>query len=840
MSFTCQDCDLGCVGPGAGMPVVQGEGPLNAKIVFIASAPQMEEQSALKPMIGPVGRGPFNQALRQAGIQRSECYVTYIIKHPLKEGQKKPNKKELTACRKFLDIEFAALTNKRVIIPLGADALAAIVGYGSVNGLRGRALPWSEDPNVAVCPTFTPASFQFNPNPQKLAMFQQDLVRASEIAEGGELAKKTDVTIVRKLEDFDGLIAQIKETGRLAFDLETSGLSPRTKVITDVCFSAKAGTAYVVPVNVWNGDGFTEKASKNAIQFTKDLLCDPGIMKITHGGLFDYTFLVVQEWVTIEDVISQWVFDTMYFHFLGLDESPPHILEFLAGAYLDMPVWDEEKLRFEKEHGKGEIYRMPYKARATYGGGDADATWRLSEVLPTLGFEGSIKVYRTIMMPMLPGIVEMQVAGLEVDLGMVDEVRAKYLRAFKKKEHIIRDMLNVGSEETFNCNSADQMVPRMGSELGFVWPDPQVKKYRKLWTATFKRVSLQADKREQLEKLLPHPIWAVYTEFKQLDKLLGYTGRSADDFTEGSLPGSVCPVSGRIHTNIRPSVAATGRRSSSEPNLQNIPVRSAEGKLLRNCFRAKDGYSFIVPDLDTAEAFVAAYVSQDPKMMAIFENAEVNIHTQNASVLFDMPYDEVGDKSPERDASKTFLFGTFYGAMADSLSKKMQVSGVAVDEAIVQDMSARFFQEYELFAQWRQTQVQSVIERGFTESEYGFRRHYVWPKETWAQHAVERQAYNMAIQSTVAGHVARAYQRVQQALHHGVVDGTLYREGGYDGTLVLEVHDELMAEVRDDQAEEFLPVMIKAMTFPVPTFGKAIPVSGDIRKRWLPEPKGKS
>jgi DNA polymerase-1 len=352
-------------------------------------------------------------------------------------------------------------------------------------------------------------------------------------------------------------------------------------------------------------------------------------------------------------------------------------------------------------------------------------------------------------------------------------------------------------------------------------------------------LSASTGARDEWSELLPHPFWDVYTRFTTLKKLLDtYTGRSETEFSRGSLPASVCVQSKRIHTSISPSVAATSRRTSSDPNLQNIPVRTEEGMLLRKCFLADDGYLFCVPDLDTAEAWVAAYISEDPKMIHTFEDPDINIHTMNASLLFDMPYDEaaaVGDKSPQRKAAKTFLFGTLYGGQPASLARKMTQFGIPVSTQQVQIMAANFMQEYKAYAAWRETQINHVIAHGWNETLYGFRRRYVWPSDRWRQHEIERQACNLPIQGTVAGNVAVSYRRVQIALRTGIVDGVCYREGGYDGRLIMEIHDELVAEVREDQAPEFLPVMIKAMTHNVPTINKPIPVSGDIRKRWLPE-----
>lgn len=834
-TIECTACDLGCVGPGAGQPFVQGEGPWDAEIVIIGSHPLAEDQAQRAPFSGPLGRTVLDGALFRAGIDRHQCYVTYLVKHPLKTGQSKPTKKEIRECDRFLSIELEALKNAKVIILLGSSPIEAFVGHGGVNDLRGRPFPWSTRPDVFLVPTFSPGQFSYNPNPYKLKMFDGDLRQARELCSGEARLSTTDVTIVRKLEDFDDLLEDIAshDPYRVACDIETSGLNARTDVITDISFSAREGTAYVVPILEWVGDKFRPVAPPNVVAWAKALVADDGIKKIWHNGRFDYTFLVTHGWVDYEQIARQYWLDTMYFHYVGIDESPPHTLEFLAGAFTNMDAWDSEKLAFEAVHGKGSLYRMPYVDRAAYAGGDADATWRLSEVLPTVAFDDAFEVYNSIMTPMLPGIIEMQTTGIYLDLKQLNEVRAVYLKRFRELQQELWDLFDDGE---WNLGSVDQVVERLTRIFKFQWAPPETHKH--LWTKTKSRPSLSSSTgaRDGWRELIPHPFWDLYDQFSTLKKLLEtYTGYSETEYSPKSLPGSICPVSHRIHTSLSPSTAATSRRSSSDPNLQNIPVRSEEGMLLRGCFKASPGYLFVVPDFDTAEAWIAAYISNDPMMIRAFEDPNINLHTLNASILFDQAYDFIGDKSPERNAAKIFLFGTLYGGQPASLARKMTLLGMPVSVNQVKGMHARFMQEFKGYAAWRQNEIKHVIDHGWNETLYRFRRRYVWPADEWKRHEVERQLCNHPIQGTVAGHVARSYRRVQTALRTGIVDGVCYREGGFDGSLILEVHDELMAEVREDQAEDFLPVMIAAMTHPVPKIGKPIPVSGDIRKAWLPE-----
>jgi DNA polymerase-1 len=331
---------------------------------------------------------------------------------------------------------------------------------------------------------------------------------------------------------------------------------------------------------------------------------------------------------------------------------------------------------------------------------------------------------------------------------------------------------------------------------------------------------MNASVREQLQEMYPHPFWDLYGTFQTLRKLITtYVGKSKDEYSPGSIPGSVSPVDGRIHTNLKPWGAGTMRRSSSSPNLQNIPVRTPEGRMLRAAFIPAPGYKFVVADYKTAEVFVAAHLSQDPLMLQVFAEGK-DIHMANACALFKTTPEKVTKNM--RSQAKIFVFGVMYGGQPGSLARQMSTPENRVTKETAQVLYDNFFRHYEVFQTWRERQVESVIEAGYCETAYFFRRHIPWPEDYGGQKAAIRAIYDTPMQGTVAGHVARAYPRVQKALH-----------SSFDGALIMEVHDELICEVREDQAEAFLPVMIEAMTFEIPSLGVAIQVDGEIRDRWF-------
>lgn len=864
----CERCEL-CRDPltGKTMPMVPGDGPEDADLMLVGMNPGAQEQQRLIPFIGRAGY-VLDDALIEAGIQRSECYITNAVKHMLPPKRKNLRKGEIDACRMFLEMEIQHVKPK-VIVALGGDAINWFTGIKTVRDQRGRPLQLGEEYGSAILmPTYHPASFlHTGSDPQVMV---DDLKSAKALLADDAELDYSDVTIVTSPEGFSGLIEDIKNAqNKVAFDIETTGLCPHCEEITDIVFSAREGAAYIVPIIELRNEEWVQVAPDKVVEQAYDLIRDPDILNISHGGGFDYKFLYGKGIIDYE-AMQTWFWDTQYGRHAMIDEHPPMTLEYLVANHTSMAAWDQTKRQIEKKYGKGAVWMMTLEDRADYAGGDADGTWRLYEYEMGKVLEewGSADFYHEVVRPALPVLVDMMVNGFNVDQDQMWHVRRSYVKQLRVIDDKIMDMLGfdpedpevldklevpepnkAGEKRRFNINSDDQMVPAIEEFLGLEWPRDNK------WFMTDKgtRGSARKEVRNAMKERHPHPIWDVWRDRRKLEKMLSnyltdedslYSTHSTSD-SPRSIPAKLCPTTGKAHTSLSAHGARTGRRASSDPNLQNPPKRDDEGSeikasMVRTIFvPSREDYSLVTCDFDSAEIWVAAYLSMDPELLRVIEEG-LDLHAMTAARVFGYDYDrfvgliaegnrrkdqqkplppemELADQ--QRTKAKVINFGgILYGGGARKLANDI---GTSVQEA--QQLLDEVEKVYQIFYEWKDEQVELVKAQGYVETAYGRRRHLSWPQEKKYQGHVEREAGNSPIQGTVADHMLVVMPRVRDSL-----------KAEFEGDIVLDMHDELISEVRTDQAQAWLEAKIEAMTVDIPAFGKPLPVSGEIKKRWKP------
>lgn len=844
------------------MAMVPGVGPEDADIMIVGMNPGQTEQQLLKPFVGQAGT-VLDRAMSSADITRADCYITNVVKHALPPGRKNLYKKEIEACQPFLDLEIKQVRPK-VIVALGGDAISWFTGSKAVNNQRGRPVPLTGDyEGTTLLPTFHPASFLYSgAAPTDLIT---DLRMAKEIASGRQGLDYTTVTTVHSLADFRGLVEDIKRTGKVAFDLETTGLCPHPECtrITDVIFSASEGTAYVVQIEALQNDSWVKLAPDSVVEFAWKIILDPDIGKITHGGCYDYMILMSHGIVSAADTDS-WIYDTQYGHHSLLDEHGPFYLETMAASATTMASWDHLK---RTKYG-GSVWEMTADERANYGGGDGDATWRLyqhqqSEIAKQWGDDGT-SFYDSLVQPAMPVLAEIMANGFAVDLERLEEIRHTYKRQLRTicdkilktlgidpTDEAVLTKLSIpkkpNEEWSFNVGSDAQMITAIEDLTKIRWP-----RDRK-WFLTDKgdRPSARKEVRNAMAEEQPHPIWNLWRDHKKLDRLLSQYITASDTLhkTHGtnarpkSITAKICPATGKVHTSLKPHGTRTGRRASRNPNLQNPPKRDDEGSevrasLVRSVFvPSREDWKLVACDFDSAEVWVAAHLSMDPELLRIIDEG-LDMHSMTAARVFGYDFDEftdliaegkqlasTGKKLPsklalanaQRTKAKVVNFGgILYGGGARKIARDIDTS---VKEA--QQILDEVAKVYSRFYEWRQEQVELIKSRGYVETAYLRRRHLNWPTDQYKQGHIEREAFNSPIQGTVADHMLRAMRRVWRALQNTC-----------QGAIVLEMHDELISEVPAEHADTWLKAKIEAMTFNVPTFGKPIPVSGEIRDRW--------
>lgn len=856
----CKKCEL-CRNDLTGqlMPMVPGTGPVPADIMIVGMNPGRQEQQRLIPFIGRAG-SVLDRALQEAGINRESCYLTTAVKHALPSTRKKLRKPEIEACRPFLDIELRAVKPK-VIVALGGDAIGLFTGNNKVMDQRGRPLPLGEEfGNAILMPTFHPANFLYKESePTELVI---DLKMAAELARGAQGLEYTEAIVIQKLEDFVPLMAEMAQTGEVAFDIETTGLCHECEKITDIVFCATPGRAYVVPLQYLRGEHWEKFSGSEVLERALDIIRNPDIAKITHGGCFDYRFLFGQGLITFEEMAS-WAYDTQYGHHALLDEHGPFYLETMAANATSLAAWDQEKRRIEQIHGRGAVWTMGVQDRAAYAAGDADATLQLAQTQRPAAVErwGDLDFYDQIVRPALPVLTEIMSHGFKVDIDQLNDIRRLYrrqlraldqqilsiLRITDPKSPELLEELEIKSENEFNPNSDSQMVRAIESRTKIRWPRDHG------WFMTDKgdRPSSRKEVRNAMAENHPHPIWHVWRDRKRLAKMLSqyvtapetlYQTHSTSERPK-SITAKLCPVTGKCYTSLAPQGTRTGRRASRDPNLQNAPKRDDEdsevqASLVRTVFVPSfPDWKLVACDFDAAEVWVAAHLSGDPELLRIIDE-DLDMHSMTAARVFGYSFEDftaliaegkelarMGKKLPadlaladaQRTKAKVVNFGgILYGGGARKISRDIDVS-----EREAQQILNEVEKIYERFYEWRREQVELIKSRGYVETAYGRRRNLQWPSDEKQQGHVEREAFNSPIQGTVADHMLRAMVRVRAALQNTC-----------QGGIVLELHDELISEVPADQSETWLQNKIDAMTFDVPAFGKPLPVSGEIRDRW--------
>jgi DNA polymerase-1 len=471
-----------------------------------------------------------------------------------------------------------------------------------------------------------------------------------------------------------------------------------------------------------------------------------------------------------------------------LDALCQDFLDFSRTPYNDVVGTGQKRISFSEVEQE--------KAR-DYAGQGVDAALRLAEIFSAdLAAQGLSSLFEDLEMPLVPVLVGMEQEGIRIDPAFFQAMSERLDRDLT----LIRDEIYKVSGSEFNLNSTPQLREILFEQQGL----PVIKR-TKTGPSTDSSV---------LEELATqgHEIPRLMMEYRELEKL-----RST---YVDALPQLVLPRTGRIHTRFNQTVAATGRLSSSEPNLQNIPIRTSLGREIRKGFIPADGYLFYGADYSQVELRILAHFSGDEPLVQAFKEG-IDVHKQTAAVVFGIPLDRV--TSEQRGQAKTINFATLYGQGAFSLARQL---GVGREEA--KEFIDQYFERFSGVRAYLDEQVASAREKGFVETLMGRRRHIpeLQAKNWNVRQFGERVAQNTPIQGTAADMIKKAMLDVTEAL-----------VGADTGArLLLQVHDELLFEVprgeEDDLAELVVSAMEGAMELIVPLVAE-----GHVGESWF-ETKG--
>ncbi len=581
---------------------------------------------------------------------------------------------------------------------------------------------------------------------------------------------------------FNVWLEQLKAAKAFAFDTETDGLDYMTANVVGVSFAIEEGKAAYVPVAHDYLDAPAQLDRDWVLAQLKPLLEDPNQAKIGQNLKFDAS-IVARYGIEMQGI----VFDTMLESYVFNSVVGRHDMDSLALRYLE-----HKNISFEEIAGKGKkqltFNQIDLAQAGPYAAEDADITLRLHNALyPKVEADEKLKhVFDTIEMPLVPVLSRMERTGVYVDsmlLGAQSTEIAARLDELEKKAFEIAD-------QEFNLSSPKQLQAILFEKMGL----PVLKKTPSGTPSTNEEV-LQ-------ELALDYPLPKLILEYRGLAKLKStYTDK---------LPKMVNPATGRVHTSYHQAVTATGRLSSSDPNLQNIPVRNEEGRRIRQAFVAQSGYKILAVDYSQIELRIMAHLSGDKALLDAFRHGK-DIHAATAAEILGLDIEQVS--SEQRRRAKAINFGLIYGMSAFGLAKQLDMGR---NEA--QDYMNVYFERYPGVLEYMESTRNTASEKGYVETLFGRRLYLpdIKSRNGLRRKAAERAAINAPMQGTAADIIKLAMI---------AVDHWVQQQPQDEVRLLMQVHDELVFEVKESALEsvtaEVKALMEQAATLDVPLIADA-------------------
>ncbi len=539
-----------------------------------------------------------------------------------------------------------------------------------------------------------------------------------------------------------------------AFDTETTSLRYSEAEIVGLSFAIEPGEAAYVPL-AHDYMGAPEQLDREqTLAKLKPLLESPRHKKLGQNLKYDKNVLA-NHGIHLEGIAE----DTMLESYVLNSTATRHDMDSLALKYLG-----EKTLSFVDIAGKGAkqltFNQIDLAQAAEYAAEDADITLRLHQVLrPQLGEISTLDaVYRDIDMPLVPVLSRIEQRGALVNASTLRQHSQELAERMAELEQAAHEEAG----EAFNLGSTKQLQAIFYDKMGL----PVIKKTPKGAPSTAEPVLQELAHEHRLPRLI--------LEHRSLSKL-------KSTYTD-TLPELISPRTGRIHTSYHQAVTATGRLSSSEPNLQNIPVRTEQGRRIRQAFVAPEGYKVVAADYSQIELRIMAHLSEDEGLLSAFERGE-DIHKATAGEVFGVPVEEV--TPDQRRNAKAINFGLIYGMSAFGLARQLEV-----DRKTAQDYIDRYFQRYPGVLAYMDRIRKQAHDDGYVETLAGRRLYLpeINARNKQVQQAAERTAINAPMQGTAADIIKRAMV---------TVDHWLMSEYGDDARMVMQVHDELVLEVKE-------------------------------------------
>lgn len=597
------------------------------------------------------------------------------------------------------------------------------------------------------------------PDRTALQRLFQDLEFTSLASELGPAAPARAVRYEAVLEPrgLKALAARIRKAGEVSVDTETDSPDPMRARLVGVSLALVPGEAFYVPVGHDYPGAPPQIPKPDALAALKPVLEDPAVRKTGQNIKYDAVVLA-GEGIRLEGIET----DTMVLSYLLEPNWGKHSLERLAAHYLR-----ERKTPYQEVTGKGKsavtMDKVPVETAAAYSCQDADFALRLrDELRPRLRDLKMEALYEEVEKPLIPVLASMEEAGVKVDRRALQALSAELGRDLERLTARIIELAGV----SFNINSPRQLAEILFDKLNL----PASRK-----TRVTKSLSTSLETLEELKPL--HPLVGEVLEYRQLAKL---KSTYAD-----ALTALINPRTKRIHTSYNQAVAATGRLSSSEPNLQNIPVRGEMGRRFRRAFIAEKGHALLAADYSQIELRVLAHLSRDPALIKTFLE-DRDIHDETARRVFG----EAAGLFPEdlRRRAKVINFSIIYGAGAYSTARELETT-----PAEAQRFIDRYFEEYPGVRDFLDRVVREATDRGFVETLFGRRRPV--PELRQENKATQQAGRRIALNTPIQGTAADLMKKAMVEIARGLQDRRLRSR------MILQVHDELVFEAPEAERD---------------------------------------
>ncbi len=592
-----------------------------------------------------------------------------------------------------------------------------------------------------------------------------------------------DYQLIQTKEECLSLIELLKSEKQYCFDTETSDLNTFTCNLVGLSFSFKKGTGYYVHLPQERNDALA------ILDLFQPIFSDKNKTLIGHNIKFD---LKVMRQYGID--LKNNLFDTMIAHYL-LHPDGKHGMDDVSEKLLCYTPISIESLIGKKGKDQGSMSTLKADEISDYACEDADITYQLFEILqPKLETEGLIKLFQEVEMPLMPILADMEWEGIKIEISFL----SGYSAELEKDIAIIEQEIFELAGEHFNIDSPKQLGPILFEKLKIT---DEIKKTKTGQYSTAEDI---------LSKYIhSHPIVEKILDYRELRKL-------KSTYVD-AIPALVQSTTGRLHTSFMQTVAATGRLSSNNPNIQNIPIRTEKGRKIRKAFVARDeNHTILSADYSQIELRVIASMSEDPNMCEAFKSG-ADVHQATASKVFHVNMDEVTKEM--RSKAKAVNFGIIYGQGAFGLAQNLGISRTEAKEII-----DSYFQQFSTLKNFQSDQIERAKQTGFVTTLLGRKRQLpdINSKNAIVRGFAERNAINAPIQGSAADIIKLAMIKIYQA----------FQVRQLKSKMILQVHDELVFDVLKSELNDVKTIVEECMADAYPLRVPLLAEAG-IGHNWL-------